>query len=266
MSGDLRARIRARDLVAGSMVQEFAVPALPAIAAAAGAEFLLYDMEHTAFTEAQVGAAVASARGLPLEILVRVPRVDYPTMSRLLDVGCAGVMLPTVETREQAENAVRSLKYAPEGARGTAFGIAHDGYLPGDVTEKIALANARSVIIAQIETPLGVANADLIASVPGIDALWVGHNDLTTSMGIPGRFGDDDYLAALDRVTSACSASGIAAGFRPDSPEHAVEMLARGFTLLACQTDVSLYRTGLARSIETVRDRFTTITPSQEEQ
>ena len=164
-----------------------------------------------------------------------------------------GIMVPCVESAKQAEAVVRATKYPPQGKRGTAFGIAHDGYVRGDVTETMRRANESNLLLAQIESPDGVENVDAIASVEGVDVLWVGHNDLTTAMGIPGQFDHPDYHAALNEVARACKEHGKVAGFRPDSITQATELVSLGYRILAYLSDVSAYRTVLANGIDAIR-------------
>ena len=98
-------------------------------------------------------------------------------------------MVPMVGTADEAARIVACTRYPPQGRRGAAFGFAHDDYEGGDVAAKIAALHARTMVIAQIETAEGLDNVEAIAAVPGVDALWVGHFDLTNFMGIPGSSG-----------------------------------------------------------------------------
>src|SRR5690606_37358428 len=136
----------------------------------------------------------------------------YHLISRPLDVGAMGIMVPMVESVEQARLITQSVKYSPEGARGAAFTISHDNYEGGSVPDKMAEANLTTMVIAQIETAAGVESCEAIAAVDGIDCLWVGHFDLSISMGIPGQFDHPDFVAAISRVAQAAEARGKSAG------------------------------------------------------
>jgi len=185
---------------------------MPQIAKVAGAEFILFDMEHTALDLPDVKRLVACCRGLELPPYVRVPATDYHFIAHALDAGATGIMVPMVETAEQAEFIVSCTRYPPAGRRGAAFGFAHDDYTGGDVAAKIAAADARTLVMALIETERGAANVEAIAAVPGIDVLWLGHFDLTSFMGIPGQFTHPRYLAAVDAIVAAARRHGKAAG------------------------------------------------------
>jgi 2-dehydro-3-deoxyglucarate aldolase/4-hydroxy-2-oxoheptanedioate aldolase len=113
-------------------------------------------------------------------------------------------------------------------------------------------ANQTTVVIVQIETASGLRNVDEIAAVPGVDVLWVGHNDLTASLGIPGEFSHPDYQAALDAVVAAGNRHGKACGFNAGTAEWAVEMADRGFRAIA-YSDIRLFSHALAHNVQALR-------------
>lgn len=180
----VKATLAAGGRAHGAMVFEFFSPGLPQICSNAGADFVLYDMEHTGLSFETLKTQAALCRGLAVVPLVRVPRGEYHFIARALDVGALGVMVPMVGSAAEAADVVACTRYPPAGRRGAAFGFAHDDYEGGDVAAKIAAIHARTLVIAQIETAEGLADVEAIAAVPGIDALWVGHFDLTNFMGI----------------------------------------------------------------------------------
>jgi 2-keto-3-deoxy-L-rhamnonate aldolase RhmA len=237
----------------GTMVFEFNSTGVARAAAAAGAEFVIFDMEHTGWSTDTVRTLVATARGAPLVPMVRVPATQYHLIARPLDVGAMGIMVPNVETEEQARTIVRAARYPPLGARGAGFGLAHDDYRGGDALATMRRANEELLLIAQIESVRGLENVEQIAALEGIDVLWIGHFDLTNSMGIPGQFDHPDYLAALDRVAKAAADTGTVAGFMPTSVEQASDLIARGFTLLAYNGDLWLYQQALAAGLTAIR-------------
>ena len=192
--------------LSGMMVFEFFSTGMPAIAASAGADFLMYDMEHTGIGFETLKAQMAACCGLDIAPLVRVPTTEGNTVGQALDIGAHGVMVPMVETAQQARDLVRRAYYPPQGARGTAFGIAHDDYSQAAPSQIMKQANQRTLVIAMCETATGLANVEEIAAVDGIDVLWLGHFDLTSSMGIAGQLDHPDYLAAIARIVSAANA------------------------------------------------------------
>jgi len=138
----VRVNLRKGGTAIGHMAFEFFTPSLPQIVKAAGAQFLLYDMEHSGIGVETMKAQFAACRGLDLVPLVRVPATEYHFVARMLDAGAMGIMVPMVETAEQAARIVSYTRYPPHGRRGAAFGVApHDDYLGGDVTETMAAAH-----------------------------------------------------------------------------------------------------------------------------
>ncbi|MBI4606572.1 MAG: aldolase [Planctomycetes bacterium] len=240
----------------GTMVFEFSTAGIGRIAAAAGADFAMFDMEHTGWSVETIRGLIAASRAADLEPMVRVPAAQYTFIARALDVGARGIMVPMVETEDQARTIVESAKYPPQGRRGTCFAVAHDDYLDGDIAEKMRSANAEGVVIAQIESARGLENLERIAAVGGIDVLWIGHFDLTTSMGIPGQFDDPRYVDAVERVIDACRRHGLHAGFMAKSPEEGEALVRKGFRILAYWGDLWIYRQALSQGVSALRERI----------
>ena len=251
---DLRQRVMAGDTVLGSMVFEFFSPGMAQLLKLAGAEYVIYDMEHTGLGLETLKMQVAACRGLGIAPMARVPRSDYHFLARALDVGAQGLMIPMVESAGQAEAIASATRYPPQGRRGAAFGFPHDDYEAGAPVDKIKAANKRNLVIAQIETERGLDAVEEIAAVDGIDVLWVGHFDLTNFLGIPGEFEHKLYKDALKRVVSAGRANGKGLGFMATDRTWAQDYKALGFNMLAAGTDHGLLMTGMRDIIESVAD------------
>jgi 2-dehydro-3-deoxyglucarate aldolase/4-hydroxy-2-oxoheptanedioate aldolase len=184
---------------------------------------------------------------------VRVPGCHYHLIAPVLDAGAMGIMVPMVESPAQAQQIASWCRYGPEGVRGVAFGMSHDDYGSGDVVQKLREANERTLVIVLIETAAGIANAEGIMAVDGVDLGWLGHFDLTTSMGIPGQFEHPDFLAAVDRLITACRAHGKPAGVLAGSVEAAEAWRTRGFRVFAYGTDISLLQQSLRDGLVRLR-------------
>ncbi|MEM7424327.1 MAG: aldolase/citrate lyase family protein [Pseudomonadota bacterium] len=237
----IRTRAMAGEPVLGAMIFELLGPGLPQILVHAGCEYVLYDMEHTGLGFETLKDQVSFCRGLPIVPMARVPRGEYHFLARALDIGLRGVMVPMVESAEEARAIVDAVRYPPDGRRGAAFGFAHDDYTGGDPAPKMQARNDEIVLIAQIETERGLENAEAIAATPGIDVLWVGHFDLTNFLGVPGQFQSPAYLAAVDRVVRAGRAHGKGLGFMPANADWAREYKGYGFNMLAVGPDQVLF-------------------------
>jgi 2-dehydro-3-deoxyglucarate aldolase/4-hydroxy-2-oxoheptanedioate aldolase len=249
----VKARLAAGGRAYGAMIFEFFSPGLPQICRNAGAEFVLFDMEHTGLEFETLKTQVALCRGLDIVPMVRVPRGEYHFIARALDVGAMGVMVPMVGTAAEAAHIVSCTRYPPAGRRGAAFGFAHDDYQGGDVVAKMAALQQRTMVIPQIETDEGLRNVEAIAAVPGVDALWLGHFDLTNFMDIPGAFQHPDYLAAVARIVAACEAHGKAAAFIAMDDDWARAYVAKGFRLMAYGIDQMMLQNALRQGLDIMR-------------
>ena len=238
----------------GTMAFEFCTPGLARLAANAGADFIIYDMEHTGWSIETVRDLIASGDGAPIVPFVRVPATQYHFIARVLDVGAMGIMVPMVGDAAQAEMIVQSAKYPPLGQRGAAFHMAHDGYAGGDVGEKMRSANDEVVLIAQIENRSGLENVERIAAVDGIDILWIGQFDLSNFLGIPGQFTHPTFLDAIKRVTEACQRYGKTAAFMVPSVEEGLERMRQGFRCVAYWGDLWIYQQGPKQGVAALKD------------
>ncbi len=236
----------------GTMVFEFATTGIARLAAGAGAEFVILDQEHTGASLETVRMFCATARACDLVPLVRVPATEYHLLAGALDVGPMGLMVPMVESAEQARRIVASAKYPPVGRRGVGI-LYRDDWVEGSVATTMERVNRELLLIAQVETAAGVENADEIGSVDGIDVLWIGHFDLTASLGIPGQFDHADYLGAVERVVEAGRTTGKALGIMAGSLADARGALERGFRAIAYGGDLWLYQEALRGGLEQLR-------------
>ena len=242
----LRQRIRRGDIVLGQMVLELFTPGIGPMLAASGMEFVIFDMEHGRCDIKLMAEMIASCRGSNIAPLARIPDVTYRPLSRVLDIGARGVMVPRVETKQQAEDIVAELKYAPQGRRGVALGVAHDLYQAGDQSV-FAKINEQIVVILLLETETAFANLEDIVSVPGVDVAWMGHYDLTVSMGIPAQFDHPRFLEAMDALVAACQRHGVAPGFLPPTAESAIYWIRKGFRVISLGSDIGVLLDGLRR-------------------
>ena len=241
----IRQRALAGETIAGAMIFEFFVPGIPQILRNAGAQYAIYDMEHGGLGFETLKMLAAASRGTGVAPMVRVPRGEYHFIARALDVGAQGVMVPMVESVEAAREIARAARYPMQGRRGAAFGFAHDNYEPGDPAAKMQEADARNLVIAQIESERGLAAVEDIAAVDGIDCLWLGHFDLSNFLGIPGQFDNPAFRDAVARIVAAAKGHGKALGFMASDANLARHYNALGFNLIASGTDQGLLIAGV---------------------
>jgi 2-keto-3-deoxy-L-rhamnonate aldolase RhmA len=173
-----------------------------------GYDWLFIDLEHSTMsldTAAQISVAALDAGIAPL---VRVPAKQYTMATRALDCGAVGIVMPHVDTVDEAREVVAQLKYPPMGHRSVGGAMPHVDFKPMKTGELTVALNAATLMTVMIETPQAVANAEAIAAVPGIDALLVGTNDLAAEMGITGDLGNARIVSAYESVIAACRKHG----------------------------------------------------------
>ncbi len=234
----------------GTMMFELFNPGVPAILAAAGADFVVYDMEHSGVTDDEIKRQIAYCRGLDLVPMVRPPAKQYNHVARLLDLGAMGFVFQMVESAEEAAEIVSWTRYPPGGVRGAMFGGAHDDYSPGDVAEKIQIADRRTLVAVLIETTAGLANVEEIMAVPGVDVGHVGHFDLSLTMGIPAQFDHPDFKAAITKIVTACQANDKPAGCLVPDIAWGKDWMAQGFRMISYSYDIGLLGDSLRAGID----------------
>ena len=169
-------------------------------------------------------------------------------------VGTAlGIMAPNVKSASEARTIVDAAKYAPLGQRGVILGSAHTHFQGVNPPEFMEYSNQNTTIICQIESRAGLESLNEIAATPGVDVLWVGHFDLSQSLGIPGQFDQPLFLDALKQVVDAARRHGLGAGIQPGSLAQAQEWVALGFDVISYGGDFYVYLEALSRGVAEVR-------------
>ncbi len=250
----VKTRLAEGQVVLGTMVFEFATPGLPALLGASGAEFVLYDMEHSGFSIPDMKVQFGLCRGAGIIPLVRPPEKTYETVAQLLDCGAMGLMLQKVESAAEAAEIVSWTRYPTAGIRGAFFGGAHDDFTGGSLDEKMRRAEARTIVMPMIESRGGVANVDEIVATPGVDGVHLGQYDLSLSLGLPGQFDHPEIQGAIDAILAACRRHGKFAACMAPSVDLAREWMARGFTLISYGMDSGLLAGALSSGLNGIRE------------
>ena len=232
----LKSKLKSRNLTIGSWIT-LGHPSIAEIMVKAGFDWLTVDMEHSAITlhEAQQLIQVIELSGcVPL---VRVGANDANLIKRVMDAGAHGVIVPMVNSKEDAERAVGSVKYPPRGFRGVglaraqSYGADFEGYRRWNENE--------SIVIVQLEHIKAVENLKAILSVEGVDAFIIGPYDLSASLGLPGQFDHPEVVAALNEVQRIAQQLNAVAGYHviPPDPKQVVEKARQGYRFLAYSID-----------------------------
>jgi len=251
----LKEMAQSRDLKLGHFIVEFATPGIGQICKAGGCDFTLFDTEHSGFGFETIKSVLRYMQAADLPTIVRVPSKEYHHIARAADMGAEGIMLPMVGSTEEARHILDCMKYVPEGKRGVALGVAHDRYMPGPTMPKLAAANRKTTLFAQIETRAGVDNADALAALDGVDCLWIGHFDLSCSLGIPGQFDHKDFTDAVATVAKACKKHKKSLGRLVPTVDDAVALHGQGFDFICYSGDVWALQGAIEAGLTEIRAR-----------
>lgn len=227
-------------------------PTVAEVTAAQDFDFVLIDTEHTPLgleTVENMSRGVDADDG-DTQTVVRVPSNDPTRIKRVLDIGVAGVMVPMVESAAEAEQVVEAVRYPPSGIRGVASGRAAE--YGDDFKEYVESANGSIFTVVQIETQTGLDNADEIAAVEGIDAVFVGPADLSANLGVFGEWNSDRLTAAIEDVLAAGSTADVPVGTLVVDPKDIEIRVEQGFDYLIVGKDTS----HLSSANEAIRRRY----------
>jgi len=249
----LKEKLRTGHLTLGSWIT-LGHPAIAEIMARAGFDWVVVDLEHSVIGIEMAGDLIRTIDLCGAAPLVRLTSNDPDQIKRVMDAGAQGVVVPMVNSPEEAVKAVAATRYAPGGNRGVGLGRAQ-GYGAG-FAEYLAWQRETAVVIVQIEHKEAIERLDEILAVPGVDGLIIGPYDLSCSMGIPGEFGHQGFVAAMKRILEAGKRRGCAVGLHIVEPdlralEGAVE---EGYNFIAYSVDIRMLdsgaRVGIARGRE----------------
>jgi 2-dehydro-3-deoxyglucarate aldolase/4-hydroxy-2-oxoheptanedioate aldolase len=249
MTEIFRERLLNREKLLGTLMS-LPSPEVAEVLAGAGFDWLFLDMEH-GFLEVLAVQRIVQVVGQKVACVVRVPSHDPVWIKKILDIGVAGILVPQVNTPEQALAIAQQTKYPPRGTRSVGVSRAH-GYGAG-FERYMGEANDVTAVITQAEHIEAVHQIDAILETPDLDAVLVGPFDLSASMGKPGRIGDEDLQAAIKKVREASIARKKPVGiFAPDL-ERARTAFEVGFTLVAVSVDVTMLANAAKGMVEGVR-------------
>jgi len=236
----VKQRLAAGEFAAGMLIRLARSGDVVRIAKSAGHDFVFLDIQHAMYSRETIANMAQTALGCGVSLLVRVRSCRDPDISVMLDCGASGIVVPDVNTADDARQAVRVCKFAPIGRRSLMTGYPTFDYKPLPPAETIKTLNANTLVVCMIETVEGIANAEEIAAVPGVDVVFVGITDLLADMGKPGAFGDPEVMRAIERVLSAAKAHGKFCGAGGDAdPTRRLEFIRQGARFFVLSSDSS---------------------------
>ena len=226
-------------------------PNITEVLAGSGYDWLLLDMEHTTLDASLVADHVRAARGGTAELVVRIPWNEPVMVKRLLDAGVRSLMVPFVQTADEAKRAVASTRYPPHGIRGVAGNTRANGF--ARVKDYMQRYREEQCILVQVETTKALAAIGEIGAVDGVDGIFVGPSDLAASMGHLGQPGVPEVRSAIAGALTAIKATGKAPGILNFNPAEARELMKLGYDFVAVASDLSI----LARRSESLLGEIT---------
>lgn len=240
LENPLKRTLKAGGVVIGTMVQHLRLPAVAVMMKNAGWDFVFVDMEHGSFSPESLADFCIAARGVQLPTIVRVPSIQEPQrLYQTLDLGATGLLCPQTETKAEVEAIIRATKYHPIGERGMAMRNVHTSwgrYKGSELTPKL---NEETMIVLQIESARGAENLDQLISVPGVDAIFIGPNDLSQSLGIPGDASHPEVVKHMERALDICRRVNVPCGVHTFDVESAKHWIRKGMRFMACGGEVT---------------------------
>jgi len=234
--------LKAGKMTIGAWVN-FSTPDSAEILANMGLDWLVFDTEHGPWSIETVQQSIQATSSTEIVPIVRVAWNDPVMIKRALDIGAYGIIVPWINTKEQAIQAVRACKYPPKGIRGCGprraalYGLRTKEYL--EVADEITM------VIAQIETQEAVDNLEEILSVEGIDAIFVGPADLSSSLGFLGQQNHPKNLETIDKILEAGKRANVPVGIYTLGPDHNKNIIEKGFKFVVLGSDMSFMIHGL---------------------
>lgn len=246
---NLKSKLKNGGLAVGTMISEIRNPNLAYMLTQCGFDFFIIDNEHGSYGPETISSMIAAARGAGILTIVRIPEIRRETILKPLDCGAAGLLVPQVNTAQQAQEIMTHAKYPPMGNRGVALSRAHSLYGRPKADEYLAQTNEATFIAVQAETPEAIRNLESIATTPGVDAIFVGPSDLSVSLGIPGQMSHPDEVAAITRVVDVCRKHGIIPGIHMSNLEMMKDWIEKGMRFVSFSSDVDLLARAAAESL-----------------
>ena len=234
------ARMRGGDVALGMVVRLARSGDIARIALTTGHDFIFLDLQHALYDKETLGHIAQAALGCGVTCLARVQSPYDPIMPLLLDAGFTGIVVPDVNTADDAKYAVDACKFKPIGKRSVSGAYPMFDFRSLAVKDMLPVLNDNTLLVCMIETVEGVKNMEAIAAVDGVDVVHLGCNDLLVDMGNPGAFGSPEIVEILEREIAVCRAHGKFSGLGGDrDPVRQARFIKEGIRFVTTQTDIA---------------------------
>ena len=248
----LKQALRRGELVVGSEISRLRSTDIPRIYAAAGLDFLYIDMEHSSFSMETVADMIEVAHRYGIVPLVRVPQAEYAYVSRALDAGASGIIVPRVNDAKTVRNLVQWTYYPPIGVRGFACTVGQSGGEAIDPASFVKWAHENTILIIQFERQEAIDNIEEMLSIEGVDVACLGYMDLTVDLGCPGELNNPKVVACVQKVADVAKSRGIASGIITPTMSAIEQWVPKGYRFVCYSTAALMlesYVTSVGKSI-----------------
>jgi 2-keto-3-deoxy-L-rhamnonate aldolase RhmA len=259
-TNEVKAGLVAGEVKVGTWIHTLGARQLPQVLATAGFDYVHIDMEHSAFSLETVTEMCQAALVAGLMPIVRPPGKDHHLISRPLDNGALGVLVPHVDTSEQAEAAVQAAKFPPRGLRGSQPPSIHTSFARVDAREYMAKANRETLVMVQIESREAIDNLDSILSVDGVDGSTLGRGDLAAELGVSDR-DHPEVIAGLEKMIDSCRRHGKIPGLMVQQTDDARRWVARGIRYVTYASEVLMIRSAGESAVAEIRTAASEVPP-----
>ena len=250
----IKKRLQNGELVLGTIISEVRNPNIAYMLAQCGFEFFIIDNEHGAYNPETIANMIAAARGAGISVIVRIPEITRENILKPLDAGAAGLLVPMVNSATEAEEIIRHAKYPTMGNRGAALRRPHNRYAKVNAAEYLKQANENTFIAVQAETMQAIENIDEIASVDGVDCIFVGPFDLSISLGIPGQINHKVEVEAIEKIAYACKKHHKIGGILMFDQELLTKWIKQDFRFAVYSSDITMLADAASIAVKELKD------------
>ena len=250
----IKKRLLNGELVLGTIISEIRNPNIAYMLAQCGFEFFIIDNEHGSYNVETISNMVAAARGAGISVIIRIPEITRENILKPLDSGAAGLLVPMVNTVQEAKELVRHAKYPPMGNRGAALRRPHNRYAKVNAVEYLKQANDNTFIAVQAETTTSIENINEIACVEGVDCIFVGPFDLSISLGIPGQINHPLEKEAIEKIASACRKHNKIAGILMFDQELLQQWIDKDFRFAVYSSDITMLADAASAAVKELKN------------
>ena len=251
----VKEKLRAGNCVYGTSLEDCLGSEMPLVLAKAGLDFFFVDTEHSPASYSEFQALVRTAHYSGIIPFLRVAQNQPELITRALDHGAMGIIVPRVHSVQAARDALDVMKFPPLGHRGFGLRTINTDIWEGPAANEVAACNRETMAVLMIESPSGLECVEEIAKLQGLDVLFIGPYDLTLSLGIGEQFDNPIFLNAVDRVVAACKANGIATGLQTGQMPLLLEAKRRGVRFLIYNSDVGILLSGYKQAVNELKAR-----------